>query len=144
MNQIIRILILLITGMNLVKGLLAPGLDRVRRGSVAGTVRLIPGAGQLVNSMTELLAGSAILVKNSVGTAGMVFLLVISFLPILKIFLFMWLYKACAAIVEPITDKRICGAVASLGQSAGLYLKLMFYAMGLFFLTLAILCTMTS
>ena len=111
---------------------------------MAGAIRLIPGAGQLVNSMAELLAGSAALVKNSIGTAGIIILFTISFLPLLKIILFMLLYKACAAIVEPVTDKRICAAVSSLAQSAEMYLKLMFYALVLFFLTLAILCTVTN
>ena len=97
-----------------------------------------------MNSMTEILAGSAMLIKNSVGVAALVVLMVISFLPLVKIAVFMVLYRACAAFMEPVADKRFCAAVSALGQSAALYLKLMFYAVLLFFLTTAIICAATT
>lgn len=131
-------------GLNIVQGLLAPGIDGLKRSTVAGAVRAIPGAGQIMNSMTEILAGSAMLIKNSVGAAALVILVVISFLPLVKTAVFMVLYRACAALMEPVADKRFCAAVAALGQAAGLYLKLMFYAVLLFFLTTAIICAATT
>lgn len=131
-------------GLNIVQGLLAPGIDGLKRSTVAGAVRSIPGAGQIMNSMTEILAGSAMLIKNSVGVASLIVLMVISFLPLVKIAVFMVLYRACAAFMEPVADKRFCAAVSALGQSAALYLKLMFYAVLLFFLTTAIICAATT
>lgn len=131
-------------GLNIVQGLLAPGIDGLKRSTVAGAVRAIPGAGQIMNSMTEILAGSAMLIKNSVGAAALVILIVISFLPLVKTAVLMVLYRACAALMEPVADKRFCAAVAALGQAAGLYLKLMFYAVLLFFLTTAIICAATT
>ncbi len=133
-----------LVGLNIVQGLLAPGIDGLKRSTVAGAVRSIPGAGQIMNSMTEILAGSAMLIKNSVGVAALVVLMVISFLPLVKIAVFMVLYRACAAFMEPVADKRFCAAVSALGQSAALYLKLMFYAVLLFFLTTAIICAATT
>lgn len=133
-----------LVGLNIVQGLLAPGIDGLKRSTVAGAVRSIPGAGQIMNSMTEILAGSAMLIKNSVGVASLIVLMVISFLPLVKIAVFMVLYRACAAFMEPVADKRFCAAVSALGQSAALYLKLMFYAVLLFFLTTAIICAATT
>ena len=131
-------------GLNIVQGLLAPGIDGLKRSTAAGAVRAIPGAGQILNSMTEILAGSAMLIKNSVGVAAVVVLLLISFLPLVKTAVFLVLYRACAAFLEPVADKRFCAACAALGQSAALYLKLMFYAVMLFFLTTAIICAATT
>lgn len=140
----IRLFTTALVGLNIVQGLLAPGIDGLRRSMAAGAVRAIPGAGQIFNSMTEILAGSAMLIKNSVGVAALLVLIVISFLPLVKTAVFMVLYRACAAFMEPVADKRFCAAVAALGQSAALYLKLMFYAVLLFFLTTAIICAATS
>ncbi len=140
----IRLFTTALVGLNIVQGLLAPGIDGLRRSTAAGAVRAIPGAGQIFNSMSEILAGSAMLIKNSVGVAALLVLIVISFLPLVKTAVFMVLYRACAAFMEPVADKRFCAAVAALGQSAALYLKLMFYAVLLFFLTTAIICAATT
>ncbi len=94
--------------------------------------------------MTQMLAGSAMLVKNSVGAAALIILAVISFLPLVKAGVFVLLYRGCAALMEPVSDKRFCAAVGALGQSAALCLKLMFYAAMLFFLTTAVICASTT
>lgn len=133
-----------VLGLNIVQSLLAPGIDGLKRSAVIGTMRVVPWVGQLADSMSEMLAGSAMLIKNSVGVAALVILVMISFLPLAKIAVFMLLYRGCAALMEPVTDKRICAAVAGLGHSAALYLKLMFYAVLLFFLTIAIICAATA
>ncbi len=133
-----------VIGFNFVQGLLAPGIDGVKRSVAAGAVRIVPGIGQVMNSTTEILAGSAMLIKNSVGAAALVILAVISFLPLLKIAVLMLLYQGCAALLEPVADKRICAATAALGQSAALFLRLMFYAVLLFFLSIAVICTVTT
>lgn len=133
-----------VIGVNIVQGLLAPGIDGLKRSTLAGAAHIVPGIGQIMNSTTEILAGSAMLIKNSVGAAAMIILVVISFLPLLKIALFMLLYQGCAALLEPVADKRVCAATAALGQSAAMYLKLMFYAVMLFFLSIAVICTATT
>ncbi len=140
----VKILATAVIGLNIVQGLLAPGMDGLKRSTVVDAVRVIPGFGQIMNSVTEILAGSAMLIKNSVGVAALIVLLVISFLPLVKIAVFLLLYRGLAALMEPVSDQRFCAAVAALGQSAGLYLKLMFYAVLLFFLTTAILCAATT
>ncbi len=143
-NWCIKILMSAMIGLNIVQGLLAPGIDGLKRSTIAEAVRAVPGAGQIMNSMTQMLAGSAMLVKNSVGAAALAVLVSVSFLPLLKVSVFMMLYRGCAAFMEPVSDKRFCAAVSALGQSAALCLKLMFYAALLFFLTTAVICASTT
>lgn len=140
----VRALMTAMAGLSIVQGLLAPGIDGLKRSTIAGAVQAIPGAGQVLNSMTQMLAGSAMLVKNSVGAAALIILAVISFLPLVKAGVFVLLYRGCAALMEPVSDKRFCAAVGALGQSAALCLKLMFYAAMLFFLTTAVICASTT
>jgi len=140
----VRALMTAMAGLSIVQGLLAPGIDGLKRSTIAGAVQAIPGAGQVLNSMTQMLAGSAMLVKNSVGAAALIILALISFLPLVKAGVFVLLYRGCAALMEPVSDKRFCAAVGALGQSAALCLKLMFYAAMLFFLTTAVICASTT
>ena len=140
----IKLALTAVLGLNVVQGLLAPGIDGVRRSALAGMVQAVPGAGQVMNAVTEVLAGSAVLIKNSVGVAALAVLAGICFAPLAKLSCFTLLYKGCAALAEPVADKRISGAVSSLGQAAQLYLKLMFYGVLLLFLTIAIICVATS
>ncbi len=140
----VKLLTTAVIGLNIVQGLLAPGIDGLKRSTAASAVRAVPGVGQIMNSMTEILAGSAMLIKNSVGVAALVVLVMISFLPLVKLAVFMLLYRGLAALMEPVSDKRFCAAAAALGDSAGLYLKLLFYAVLLFFLTTAVICAATT
>jgi len=48
----IKILTTAVVGMNIVQGLLAPGIDGLKRSAAAGAVRIIPGVGQVMNSMS--------------------------------------------------------------------------------------------
>lgn len=140
----VKILMTALAGLNIVQGLLAPGIDGLKRSTIAGAVQAVPGAGQIMNSMTQMLAGSAMLVKNSVGVAALVALAAVSFFPLVKVSVFMLLYRGLAALMEPVSDKRFCAAVAALGQSAALCLKIMFYAAMMFFLTTAVICASTT
>jgi len=140
----VKVLTTAVLGLNIVQGLLAPGIDGVKRSALASAAGAVPGVGGILNSMTEILASSAMLIKNSVGVAALLILVTISFLPAVKIAVFMLLYRGCAALIEPVTDKRISAAVGSLGHAAGLYLKLMFHAVLLFFLTVAVICAATT
>ena len=98
----------------------------------------------VITGVVTLTAGSAVLIKNSVGVAALIILTAVSFLPIIKLSVFLMLYRGCAAFMEPVADQRFCAAVAALGQAAALYLKLMFHAVLLFFLTIAIICCATT
>ncbi len=53
-------------------------------------------------------------------------------------------YKAAGAILEPVSDKRIVGAVNGLYESTVLLAKILLYAVVFFLLTLAIICNATN
>jgi len=95
----VRALMTAMAGLSIVQGLLAPGIDGLKRSTIAGAVQAIPGAGQVLNSMTQMLAGSAMLVKNSVGAAALIILALISFLQLVKDF-----FRLCFLIIQ-VTDQ---------------------------------------
>lgn len=128
----------LVIGMNVVQGLLAPAKDRLASGTVQRAATLIPGVGNVMNGIGELLLGSGILIKNCVGVAALVLLVALCIIPALKILCISFFYKLAAVAVEPVADKRIAGCLKGMAEGGGLYLKLVIYGIALFFLTIAL------
>lgn len=99
---------------------------------------MIPGVGNVVSGIGELLLGSGILIKNCVGVAALVVLFVIGLIPVLKILCISAAYKLAAAAVEPVSDKRMAGCLKGMAEGGLLYLKLIVYCLALFMVTIAL------
>ncbi|MDD6056717.1 MAG: stage III sporulation protein AE [Clostridiales bacterium] len=127
-----------VLGLNVVQGLLSPAKDRLAKGTVGKAVAAIPGIGNVLDGVGELLLGSGILIKNCVGVAALIALLAVGVIPLLKLACMAFFYKLSAAITEPVTDKRIAGCLKGMAEGGMLYLKLICCCMALFFLTIAL------
>lgn len=129
---------IVILGLNVVQGLVNPAKDRLMHGTLGKAAAMLPGVGNAVNGMSELLLGSGIVIKNCVGVAALLVLAVIGMIPMLKIGCLAFFYKLAAAVAEPVTDKRIAGCLKGMAEGGVLYLKLMGYCLILFFVTIAL------
>lgn len=99
---------------------------------------MIPGIGNTVNGVSELLLGSGIMIKNCVGAAALIVLVILVSVPMAQAGCIVFFYKVAAAVVEPVADKRIAGCLKGMAQGGMLYLKLMGYCVMLIFLTIAL------
>lgn len=129
---------ILVIGLNVVQGLIAPARDRLMSGSVQKAASMIPGVGNVVSGVGELLLGSGILIKNCVGVAALFVLVIIGMIPAMKILCISFFYKLAAVVVEPVSDKRIAGCLKGMAEGGILYLKLMVYCLALFMVTIAL------
>lgn len=129
---------ILVVGLNVVQGLIAPAHDRLTSQTIQKAAAMIPGIGNVVNGIGELLLGSGILIKNCVGTAALVVLFAIGLLPVLKLLCISAAYKLAAAAVEPVSDKRMAGCLKGMAEGGLLYVKLLVYCLALFMVTIAL------
>ena len=127
-----------VLGLNVVQSLVNPAKDRLLHGTVSKAAAMIPGVGNVVNGVSELLLGSGIMIKNCVGAAALVILVLIGLVPMIKIGCMAFFYKLAAVVSEPVTDKRIAGCLRGMAEGGVLYLKLMGYCLVMFFLTIAL------
>lgn len=127
-----------VVGMNVVQGLIAPAKDRLATGAAHKVVASIPGVGNAMNGIGDILLSSGILIKNCVGVAAMILIVVIVAIPIIKVMCISLFYKLAAVAVEPVADKRIAGCLKGIAEAGILYLKLIIYCLALFFLTVAL------
>lgn len=105
---------------------------------------MIPGVGNVFNSVSDLVLGSAILIKNSIGVAALLVLAVLCLIPAAKLVLFSLSYKLAAAVIQPVSDVRIVECISSVGEGMFLLMKTMVVSGILFWLTLAVMCAATG
>ena len=55
-----------------------------------------------------------------------------------------FLYKLVAALIQPVSDKRIVGCISAVGEGSRMLLKIVFMTGVLFLLTIAIVAATTT
>ena len=135
----LKIIVSVVAGLNVVQGLINPAIDKVKLLTVQKTVSMIPGIGNVTDALGDIMVGTGVLIKNSVGVAAIILLVVICAVPVIKIFVIAVLYKATAAAIEPVTDKRIAGCINGVFKGSVLIGKIMLTSLFLFFLTIAMI-----
>lgn len=133
-----------VCGLSVVQNLINPVKDRMAQGTAAKAASVIPGVGGVASSVNEVLLGSGMIIKNGIGIAGMVVLICIGIGPLLKTGIITLLYKIMAAVVEPLSDRRISGCIKQLSNAALLYMRVQGYCLMLFFITIALAISATS
>ena len=139
-----KILVAFVLGLNLIQGMIAPAVDQLRRSATIRTIGVIPGLGGAMNSVSELLLGTGILIKNSVGATAVIVLVLLCAKPLLEIAVLTLVYRILAAVSEPVTDKRISGVLDALARTGLLYAKLVVTAILMLFLSVTVVCMATS
>lgn len=128
----------IVTSISLFQSMITPVIDSVKSGAVQKTVSMVPGIGNMADGMAELMIGSAVLIKNSIGVVFLILLLAICIVPLSKILLIAGSLKIGAALMGIVSDKRIVGCTNKVGEGSMLLLKATCTAMFLFIILIAI------
>jgi stage III sporulation protein AE len=137
-------LLTLVIGFNLIQSLVAPAIDSFRTTMLNKTVSAIPGVGNAVNAVTDMVIGSAVIIKNGVGVAALIILIIISVIPFIQLWTFSIMYKLAAAIMQPVSDTRIISCIGSVSDGVKLLIKVVTTSLVLFMLTIAIITATTT
>ena len=129
----------ILVGLQIIRSLIAPALDAFRRTLIGKTASAIPGVGNAVNAVTEMVIGSAVLIRNCFGVTAIVVLFLAGLYPVLELLVTGLAYRVLAAFSQPVCDKRICNCLATVGKGYGLLLKVLLTVEVLFLMTIAIL-----
>lgn len=140
----LKTLLACIIGMNVIQGLINPAIDTVKRSMLTRGAEAIPGVGDAIGGAAEVALGTAVLVKNGIGMTGAVISLALCVVPLVEIGCVVLLYKLAAALIQPVSDKRIVGCVESVGEGGRLLMRVVFTTGLLFLLTIVIVSAVTS
>lgn len=131
-------------GLNVIQGMLGPAIDTVKRSAVTRGMEMVPGVGDLLGGTAEVALGTAVLIKNSIGIVGMFLCLVLCLAPLLQLAVITLGYKLAAALVQPVSDKRIIECISGVGEGCRMLINCIFVTGILFLVTVAIVTYTTG
>ena len=141
---ILKTLLACVIGINVVQGLLAPAIDTLKRSALTRTAEALPWVGNAMGGAAEIFLGTAVLIKNGIGMAGAVIAVLICLGPIIQLALLALMYKVAAALVQPVSDKRITACISGVSEGYELLVRVIFTVGLLFLLTIAVVAASTS
>lgn len=129
----------ILVGLQTIQCLVAPVVDTLKNSTAHRIVKALPGVGGLMDSAAETIAGSALVIKNAVGVAGMIVVLLICLLPFLKLGLSVLLFRLLCAMLQPISEKRMVDCIRSFSDGVMLLMKTMLAGLAVFLVSLAMI-----
>lgn len=140
----IKITIGIITGFSILQAMISPVIDSLQSSVIKKAISAIPGIGGLTEGMFEMVVGSAVLVKNSVGLYITFVLIVLCCVPILKLLLLGGVIKLSAALMGIISDRRMTNCANRVGDGNFMLLKIALTSVGMFVIQIAVITYTTS
>lgn len=139
-----KIILTLVVGLNVVQSMIAPAVDYASRTTLTKSLGLIPGIGGAASAIGDILIGSGMVIKNSVGVAAIFLLLFLTLVPFIKVLIITFLYKCMAALLEPIADNRIAKAMAGMATGGGMLMRMITTTVFMIFITIAMISATSS
>jgi len=137
----LKTLLGMVVGLQVVRGLIAPVMDTLKRSALGKAAGALPGVGNAVNMVTELVLTSAVLVRNCLGVVILFAFVAAGAGPVIHYGILSLLYRFLAAIAQPVSEKRIVDSLATMGEGCALLLRILFTAEILCILDFVILMT---
>lgn len=121
------------------EGSLTSNIDGLAAKGIKATAsNLIPVVGKALSDSTDMVIGSTVILKNSIGIVGMIVIIGICALPIIKLTVLTVTYYFTSAICEPLADKKIISLLEQMGNTFKVLLGIMFFVAVLLIIGLAI------
>ena len=140
----LKTLLACVVGLNVIQGLISPAIDSIKQSAITRGAEAIPGIGDAIGGVTEVVLGTAVLIKNGIGMTGAVICVALCVVPLVQIGCIVLLYKLAAALIQPVSDKRIVGCIESVGDGCRLLMRVVFTAGLLFLLTIVVVAALTD
>jgi len=114
----ISVLLSIFLGVITIQGLSSSIADGVISRTAKYTVgTFLPVVGGLLADSVDAVIGASLLIKGAIGTYGLMIIIAIAAFPLIKIFSLVLIYRFVAALIEPISDKRIVSSLSEVANS---------------------------
>lgn len=133
-----------VTGVSIFQTLITPVIDSAKSSALQKALSVIPGLGNMTEGVVELVLGSAVVIKNSIGVVMLLLLLMICAAPLIKICVIAWLLRLAAALLGMVSDKRLVGCTQRMGEGCMMMFRTAATAMLLFLIIISVIATATN
>lgn len=121
----IGLIFTLFLGFMTIQGISAGAVDGLSIRTAKYTIKsYVPIVGGYVSDGLSIIMASSMLIKNAVGTAGLLLVLFMAISPVINLILFMLSLKFMAGIIEPIGDKKVANFVSDISKSMSMLVAL--------------------
>ncbi len=141
---ILKIAVGIVTGLSIFQAVITPVIDAVKASALQKTISALPGVGNAADGVVELVIGSAVIIKNSIGIVLLILLLVLCAAPLLQVFLTSLLLKCASAFMGIVGNKRVTACANRTGDACMLLFRTVGTAMLLFLIALSVVATATN
>lgn len=139
-----KTILAVMVGFQMIQGILLPAVDSMGSTALRKGLEAIPGFGKGAGMVVNTMLGSSVIIKNSIGIAGMIIILIVMLGPIVKLGLFSFAYRVLIAVLQPVLDGRTMGCLNGVATVGKLLLHIVITATTLFFLCMAIVAYSTN
>ena len=139
-----KIAFTMMTGIGFVKGILAPVEGSINHALLQKTLGVIPGIGNISNTITSAMTGSALLIKNTLGGFALCILILLTILPVCKIGCIALIMKITGAIGGVFGKNRLAKSTIRISDGCFLLARLTFSMNALCFLVIAMTAYTTN
>lgn len=129
----------IVVGLQAVQVLIAPALDSLKSSALHRLAGSIPGIGNMLDNAAETVVGSAVVIKNAVGVAGMLALVILGTIPVLRLLASILIFRLLCALIQPISEKRMVEGIASISRGTVLLLRILVTSISVFLISLAMI-----
>lgn len=130
----------IIAGVNIIKNMTAPYADKTACYALGRAVSLIPGVGNTFAGIGDIVTGTGVLIRNSIGAAGLIVIICIAAVPVIRLSVAALLYRLVCALLEPVADKKLTEGTGYLSDGAVLLLKAALTGAAMFMITIGMVC----
>lgn len=129
----------IVIGLQAVQCLIAPAVDSLKNTAMHRLAKSVPGIGSVLDSAAETVAGSAVILKNAVGVAGILALAVLCLTPLVKLTVCILMFRLLCALIQPFSEKRMVECIGSISRGAVLLLRVLASGLSVFVISLAMI-----
>lgn len=141
-NGMVKGIMTVVLGADIIQAMVIPIVSNAKVAAVRKVINILPG-GEIITGFEGIVNGASHVIKNAIGGAGLITIICICAIPVIKMIVFIIMYKMSAALLEPICDKRLVNSIDGVSEGAMFLYKTVINVIILFFITIALVC-MTS
>ena len=141
---VLKTMVVVFSGSSILQTLITPSIDRANNAVIHKTVGIIPGIGDIAESVSGVTLTSAIALKNSFGVLILVVLILIIAAPVVRVFIILLIIKVSGALGGICGEKQMIKCVESISEAGFMMLRILITVTALFFVTIATVTNATS
>lgn len=128
------------TGIIAVQGIASASLDGATiRTAKFAVDNFVPIVGKFLSDAFDAVVSCSMILKNGVGIAGFIILLLICSFPLIKMFSIVIIYKVTSALIQPILDNQIVQCLNDMSNAMLVLLTCVIAVAVMFFMALTVI-----